>query len=58
VLRESGVVTSTVAAKQRIYQLQRPALAQIQQWAERQLSFWDSRIEALHQHLRTDQEER
>jgi DNA-binding transcriptional ArsR family regulator len=57
VLREAGLVTSTVAAQQRVYRLQPEALAELADWATRQADFWRSKLNALDLHLQDSQKE-
>lgn len=51
VLREAGLVSSTVAAQRRVYRLNPRPLADIAEWAARQQRFWNHKIDALEQHL-------
>lgn len=47
VLREAGVVTSTVAAQRRVYRLEPRALAVLADWATRQQRYWNAKLDAL-----------
>jgi DNA-binding transcriptional ArsR family regulator len=58
VLRTCGVVTSRVAGKQRIYQLRPEPFAEIAAWAERQVRFWNARLDALTDALTEDEDDR
>lgn len=51
VLREAGVVTSTVAAQRRVYRLDPHPLSDLADWAARQSRFWNSKLDALERHL-------
>jgi DNA-binding transcriptional ArsR family regulator len=53
VLREAGLVTSTVSAQRRIYRLDPRPLADIADWATRQHRFWNTKLDALTEHLLT-----
>jgi DNA-binding transcriptional ArsR family regulator len=44
VLRDTGVVTSTVAAQRRVYRLDPRPLADLAEWATRQHRYWNSRV--------------
>ena len=57
VLREAGVVTSTVDAQRRVYRLDPHPLADLADWATRQTRFWDTKLDALEQHLLDHPEE-
>lgn len=58
VLRESGVVACTAAAQRRLYRLQPEAVAELADWASRQVAFWNDKLDALEGHLlaRSDEE--
>lgn len=59
VLREAGVVTSTVAAQRRVYRLDPRPLADLADWATRQGRYWNDKLDALERHLLgADQKER
>jgi DNA-binding transcriptional ArsR family regulator len=58
VLRTSGVVTSRVAGKQRIYRLRPEPFVEMAAWAERQTRFWNSRLDALTEALTEDDDDR
>jgi len=47
VLRESGVVSYSQRAQERIYRLERPALAEAKQWMQAQLDILGARFDAL-----------
>lgn len=51
VLREAGMVTSTVDAQRRVYRLEPHPLADLAHWATRQTRSWNSKLDALEQHL-------
>jgi DNA-binding transcriptional ArsR family regulator len=51
VLRDAGLVTSTVSAQRRIYRLDPRPLADIAEWANRQHGFWNTKRDALTEHL-------
>lgn len=51
VLREAGVVTSTVAAQRRVYRLDPRPLADLAAWAARQSRYWNAKLDALERHL-------
>ena len=54
VLRQAGVVTSTVAAQRRVYRLDPRPLADLADWADRQSRFWQRKLDTLEQHLLDD----
>ncbi|OZM70620.1 transcriptional regulator [Amycolatopsis antarctica] len=58
VLRQTGLVSSTVAAQRRVYRLNRRPLLDIAEWATRQQRFWSGRLDALEDHLNDHPEER
>ncbi len=47
VLREVGVVSSTVDAQRRVYRLERRPLEDLVTWAAHQTRFWTDRLDAL-----------
>lgn len=47
VLREAGVVESTVDGQRRLYSVRPQALSEVEQWAEGVRRFWDQRLDAL-----------
>ena len=51
VLREVGLVSSSVAAQRRVYRLNPRPLVDIADWATRQDRFWNDKIDALERHL-------
>lgn len=51
VLREAGLVTSTVAAQRRVYRLDPRPLSDLADWATRQSGYWNLKLDALEQHL-------
>jgi DNA-binding transcriptional ArsR family regulator len=56
VLREGGVVESTVAAQRRLYRLTPDALQEVDAWLAPFRRFWSAHVDALERHLdRTDQ---
>jgi DNA-binding transcriptional ArsR family regulator len=56
VLREAGVVESTVAAQRRLYRLKPEALQEVDAWLAPFRRFWSAHVDALERHLdRTDQ---
>lgn len=57
VLREAGLVSSTVAAQRRVYRLNPRPLADIADWATRQQRFWTAKLDDLEQHLREHDQE-
>ena len=54
VLREAGVVTSSVDAQRRVYRLETGPLDDLAGWAARQARFWTGRLDALERHLGDD----
>jgi DNA-binding transcriptional ArsR family regulator len=54
VLREAGIVTSTVAAQRRVYRLEPRPLDDLAGWAARQTRFWNDRLDVLERHLIDD----
>jgi DNA-binding transcriptional ArsR family regulator len=56
VLREAGVVESTVDAQRRLYRLKPEALQEVDAWLAPFRRFWSAHVDALERHLdRTDQ---
>jgi DNA-binding transcriptional ArsR family regulator len=51
VLREAGLVTSRVAAQQRIYRLEPGPLSDVDRWLEPYRELWQSHLDALERHL-------
>jgi DNA-binding transcriptional ArsR family regulator len=51
VLREAGIVESTVDAQRRLYQLKPDALQEVDEWLAPFRRFWDARVDALERHL-------
>lgn len=51
VLREAGLVTSTVSAQRRVYRLDPRPLDDLAEWAVRQSRYWNLKLDALEQHL-------
>ncbi len=51
VLRDAGVVTSTVEAQRRVYRLDPDPLVDLADWASRQARYWNAKLDALEQHL-------
>jgi DNA-binding transcriptional ArsR family regulator len=55
VLREAGVVESTVDAQRRLYRLKPEPLEEVAAWLAPFRQFWSARVDALERHLdRTD----
>ena len=55
VLREAGVVESTVDAQRRLYRLKPEALQEVDAWLAPFRRFWSAHVDALERHLdRTD----
>ena len=56
VLREAGVVESTVDAQRRLYRLKPEALQEVDVWLAQFRRFWSAHVDALERHLdRMDQ---
>ncbi|HEU5218717.1 MAG TPA: metalloregulator ArsR/SmtB family transcription factor, partial [Gemmatimonadales bacterium] len=56
VLREAGVVESTVDAQRRLYRLKPESLKEVDAWLAQFRGFWSAQVDALERHLdRTDQ---
>jgi DNA-binding transcriptional ArsR family regulator len=51
VLREAGVVESTVDAQRRLYRLKPDALQEVDEWLAPFRRFWAARVDALERHL-------
>lgn len=51
VLRDAGVVHSTVAGQQRVYSLDRGSVDELADWVEGIRAFWTQRIDALETEL-------
>ena len=51
VLRDAGIVTVTVDANRRIYRLDPQPLSELAAWLESQWTLWESRLDALGNHL-------
>ena len=50
-LREAGIVSRRVAAKQRIYRLEADGLAEVEAWLSARRRAWNTRLDALEAHL-------
>ena len=53
VLRDAGVVTSRVAAQQRIYRLEPGPFRQLDAWLDPYRRLWSTHLDALERHLDT-----
>lgn len=51
VLRESGLVTVTKRAQQRIYQLDTAAMSEIDRWLAARTAQWNARLEAMESYI-------
>jgi DNA-binding transcriptional ArsR family regulator len=51
VLREAGVVESTVDAQRRLYRLKPDRLQEVDAWVEQFRRFWSAHVDALERHL-------
>jgi DNA-binding transcriptional ArsR family regulator len=51
VLRQAGLVTSRVDAQRRLYRLRAEPLQQLDDWLAPYRATWDSRLDALENHL-------
>ena len=51
VLREAGIVVSSVDAQRRIYELRPQPFRVLDEWLERYRSYWDARLDDLETHL-------
>lgn len=47
VLRETGLVSASEVAQQRIYRLERERLAEVGDWVDRHRRFWGERLDSL-----------
>jgi DNA-binding transcriptional ArsR family regulator len=56
VLRDAGIVESTVDAQRRLYRLRPEPLQEVDAWLDQFRRFWSARLDALERHLdRLDQ---
>jgi DNA-binding transcriptional ArsR family regulator len=51
VLREAGIVESTVDAQRRLYRLRPEPLQEVDAWLEPFRQFWEAHVDALERHL-------
>lgn len=51
VLREAGIVTSTVDAQRRLYALRPEPFRELDDWLEGYRAYWAGRLDALETHL-------
>jgi DNA-binding transcriptional ArsR family regulator len=51
VLREANLVSVTVQAQQRIYELRPAGLLELHEWISKYQGFWADKIDALEDHL-------
>lgn len=51
VLREAGLVESTVDAQRRLYRLKPEPLREMDAWLDQFRQFWSARVDALERHL-------
>jgi DNA-binding transcriptional ArsR family regulator len=51
VLREAGVVESTVAAQRRLYRIKPDSLRELDAWLAQFRRFWSAHVDALERHL-------
>lgn len=51
VLRESGIVESTVDAQRRVYRLKPERLQEVDEWLAPFRRFWSAHVDALERHL-------
>jgi DNA-binding transcriptional ArsR family regulator len=51
VLREAGLVESTVDAQRRLYRLKPERLQEVDAWLEQFRRFWSAHVDALERHL-------
>ena len=51
VLREAGVVESTVDAQRRLYRIKPESLRELDAWLEQSRRFWSAHVDALERHL-------
>jgi DNA-binding transcriptional ArsR family regulator len=54
ILREAGLVTVRKDAQRRFYRLAPERLAELDAWLAPYRTFWNSRLDALEQHLRKE----
>src|SRR3954451_20293288 len=58
VLREAGLVQVRQEAQRRVYSVQPPPLAELNDWLSRYLALWDQRLDALHTEIARGKRER
>jgi DNA-binding transcriptional ArsR family regulator len=58
ILREAGIVEFHQDAQRRVYSLQPPALAELDEWLSRYRSLWEQRADALHTEIARGKRER
>ncbi len=51
VLREAGIVVSTVDAQRRLYELRPQPFRELDDWLEGYRSYWEARLDELETHL-------
>jgi DNA-binding transcriptional ArsR family regulator len=51
VLREAGLVTASVDAQRRVYQLQAAPLREVDAWVTPYRQYWEGHLDALERHL-------
>ncbi len=51
VLRDAGLVVSSVAAQRRLYQLRPKPFRELDEWLDGYRSYWDARLDDLEAHL-------
>ena len=51
VLRDAGLVVSSVAAQRRLYQLRPKPFRELDEWLDGYRSYWDARLDDLAAHL-------
>ena len=51
VLRDAGLVVSSVDAQRRLYQLRPQPFRELDEWLDRYRSYWDGRLDDLEAHL-------
>lgn len=56
VLREADIVRVEKKAQQRIYQLNKNKIKEIEEWARKMLELWNERFDALDEFLKTEKE--
>ena len=54
-LREAGIVTSTVHGRQRLYELQPERLIEVDRWLAPYRQLWRRSLDALERHLDTEE---